>query len=69
MTGDVLIIHGGKDPETQITLPQIENLLTNYNISSDTHIIPNANHSFYSIKWKEEIYDIVEKWFKQRREL
>lgn len=64
--GPTLIIHAEKDPETLTALPQIEKLLTKYNKTYESHIIKGANHSFYSIRWKDEIYAIIEDWLINR---
>jgi pimeloyl-ACP methyl ester carboxylesterase len=61
-TGGVLSIHAEQDPETLIAKPQIEDLLTKNNVTYRSYVIEGANHSFYSIEWKEKIYDFVEKW-------
>jgi len=60
--GRMLLVHGEKDPETKLSLEQIHNMLNRYNISYDTHIVKNANHSFYSLIWKKEIIEIIENW-------
>jgi hypothetical protein len=57
-----LLIHGEKDPETEVSLEQITSLLNKYDLKYDKHILPNANHSFYSIKWEKDIFEIIEKW-------
>jgi dienelactone hydrolase len=57
-----LLIHGEKDPETDVTLQQITSLLEKYNLGYHKHIITGANHSFYSVKWEMEIFDIIRNW-------
>lgn len=65
-TGQMLLIHGEKDPETEPALRQIREMLDRYQIPADTHIIKGANHSFYSIKWKNEIIQLIENWLENR---
>ena len=60
--GQLLLIHGEKDPETKLALQQIIDMLRRYNISSDTYIVKNANHSFYSSVWEKEIIQTITNW-------
>ena len=61
-TGGVLLIHGEKDPDTLIALNQISKMLLTHNITYQERIIKGANHSFYSIKWENEIVELVKNW-------
>lgn len=61
-TGEVLLIHGERDPETPIALKQISGLLLKHNIPYQQRIIQKANHSFYSLKWEKEIIDLTSTW-------
>ena len=63
--GNVLAIHGEKDPETETALKQVNDLLNRYNIMHDIHIIKGANHSFYSLEWEKEIFEIIRDWLFQ----
>lgn len=62
LKGSVLSIHGEKDPETKIAISQISELLKQYKINFEMHVIKGANHSFYGLNWEAEIYDIVIRW-------
>jgi dienelactone hydrolase len=64
--GQMLLIHGEKDPETQPALEQIQEMLQRYRIPSDVHIVKNANHSFYSIVWEKEIITLIADWLKNK---
>lgn len=64
--GDVLLIHGGKDPETATAMKQIKSLLQKHHIGYEYLMIKNANHSFYSLKWEKQIMDSVYNWMKSR---
>ncbi|MFV0591516.1 MAG: alpha/beta fold hydrolase [Draconibacterium sp.] len=64
--GEVLLIHGEKDPETPVALKQISGLLSSHNIPFQEQIIKGANHSFYSIKWEKEIIQIIKNWLFER---
>lgn len=60
--GQMLLIHGEKDPETKLSLQQIQDMLQRYEILSDTRIIKDANHSFYSLAWEKDIIQIIMNW-------
>jgi pimeloyl-ACP methyl ester carboxylesterase len=60
--GQLLLIHGEKDPETKLALRQIQDMLQRHNISSDTCVLKNANHSFYSSTWEKEIIQVITNW-------
>ena len=64
--GKMLLIHGEKDSETKPALGQIHDMLQGYQIPSDTYIIKNANHSFYSLAWENEIIQLIEDWLKSK---
>lgn len=57
-----LLIHGEKDPETDVSLNQITALLKKYNFECDKYVITGANHSFYSVNWEIEIFGIIKNW-------
>jgi pimeloyl-ACP methyl ester carboxylesterase len=60
--GHMLLIHGEKDPETKPAIEQMHEMLQRYRIPSDTYIVKNANHSFYSLAWEKEIIQLIENW-------
>jgi len=64
--GRMLLIHGEKDPETQPALEQIHELLQRYQIPSDTHIVENGNHNFYSIEWENGIIELISNWLEEK---
>ncbi|MDR2130459.1 MAG: alpha/beta fold hydrolase [Odoribacteraceae bacterium] len=64
LQGRLLLIHGEKDPETKPALSQIHAMLQRHHVSSDTHIVKEANHSFYSLAWEKEILQVIEDWLK-----
>jgi pimeloyl-ACP methyl ester carboxylesterase len=68
LQGRLLLIHGEKDPETKPALAQIHEMLQRYRVSSDTHIVKDANHSFYSLAWEKEILQVIEEWLRNRIE-
>ena len=64
--GEVMLIHGEKDPETAVAMEQIHSLLKKHKIQYQKLIIKNANHSFYSVKWEKEIIDAISSWMQCR---
>lgn len=62
LRGRLLLIHGEKDPETKPALAQIHEMLQRHCVSSDTHIVKEANHSFYSLAWEKEILQKITGW-------
>jgi len=60
--GQILLIHGEKDPETRLALKQIHEMLNRHQIGYETHVIKNANHSFYSLDWEREVIGLIGKW-------
>ena len=63
--GEVLLIHGEKDPEASTAMKQIKSLLQKYRIGYQDMTVKNANHSFYSLKWEKEIMDMVYNWLRK----
>lgn len=66
LKGQILLIHGEKDPETVPALRQIHQMLYNHQIPSETYIVKDANHSFYALAWKNEIISVVHNWLNSK---
>lgn len=64
--GQMLLIHGEKDPDTKFALQQIQEMLQRHDISSDTYVVKNANHSFYSSVWEKDIIQAITNWLDLR---
>ncbi len=60
--GSILAIHGEKDPENEVSMEQVRRLADKYSISFSGHTVKNANHSFYSLEWKDEIFHVIKDW-------
>jgi pimeloyl-ACP methyl ester carboxylesterase len=60
--GEVLLIHGEKDPETEVATTRLNALFARYGVAHQCVIIRGANHSFYSLAWENEIYACIEAW-------
>lgn len=66
LKGQMLLIHGEKDPSTVPALRQINQMLYNHQIPSEIHIVKDANHSFYSLAWEDEIISVIQNWLNSR---
>ena len=64
--GNILAIHGEKDPETEVSMQQVRKLAEKYSIPFNGHIVKNANHSFYSLEWKDEIFCVIKDWLLEK---
>jgi uncharacterized protein len=60
--GDVLFIYGGNDPDTKFAAGAYQSFCTKQAIPAEFHEIPEANHSFYSLRWEKEVFDWTERW-------
>jgi pimeloyl-ACP methyl ester carboxylesterase len=63
-TCPVLLIYGQNDPIAKKSSEYYHNLCIENKIKFNLHLIPNANHSFFHYKWKEQILNIIERWLK-----
>lgn len=62
----VLFIYGGNDPDTALAGKSYETFCDNNSIPAETHVIPNANHSFYSLEWEAKVLDLTCTWIRDR---
>lgn len=65
LTGDLLSVHGEKDPETEAAVRQIEALAKRGGVPHRTCIIRGANHSFYGLSWEEEILELMSRHLRE----
>jgi len=66
--GNILLIHGENDPYSELSINQIIKLCNKCNIECDLYVISGGGHSFYSIKWENEIFYVIEKWLTEKYE-
>jgi len=62
--GPLLFIYGGNDPDTATAAKGFATFCRNHGLSHEMHEIPEANHSFYSLEWSEEVMSRTERWFR-----
>lgn len=62
--GDVLIIHGGKDEKVPVYASGL--YIDMYGSKATFEVIPDANHQFSSVSWKNEVYDLSIRFIKER---
>jgi pimeloyl-ACP methyl ester carboxylesterase len=58
----VLFIYGENDPIAAQSCRYYTNKCRENGLPYECQIIKGANHSFFHYKWKEQIFDISEKW-------
>ena len=58
----LLFIYGQKDPTAPNHRFFYSNICNKFKIPYEIIEIQNANHSFFHYKWKEQIFEHVEKW-------
>lgn len=57
-----LMIYGENDPDTEPAERSLMEFCSRTGLVAEFYTIPGANHSFYSIVWKQEVLDITTKW-------
>lgn len=61
--GRVLHVHGGNDPDA---IPSMDAYKTLRHGGGDAfHVIPGANHNFYSLAWKDELLSKTSAWLRE----
>ena len=60
-----LLIYGGHDPIAEESHRYYTAKYRQNAISYDCHFIPQANHSFFHYKWKDEIFEVSHKWLEK----
>jgi len=60
--GKILSIHGENDPEAEVVTKQIKLICLKYNINHTNFIILEADKYFCSIRWKEQLIQIIISW-------
>jgi pimeloyl-ACP methyl ester carboxylesterase len=58
----VLFVYGGNDPDTAAAARAYAAFCTRHGLMWEMHEIPEANHSFYSLRWSGEVMDRTERW-------
>lgn len=60
--GRLLFLYGGNDPDTRVAAQGYAAFCMQHQLPFHMHEIPEANHSFYSLCWSEEIMARTERW-------
>ncbi len=58
----LLFIYGGNDPTAQAARGKYEDFCRAKGLNATFHELPDANHSFYSLEWEDEVMGVVEGW-------
>ncbi|MDT8391062.1 MAG: alpha/beta fold hydrolase [Lentisphaeria bacterium] len=53
--GPLLFVYGGNDPDTELAGRNYETFCRNNRRDVQSHVIPEANHSFYSLDWETAV--------------
>ena len=61
----VLLIYGQCDPNAEESCLHYAAKCLENDIPPECHFIPQANHSFFHCKWKQQILDISAKWLEK----
>lgn len=64
--GDQLFIYGGNDPTTPGSLSHYEQLCQRAKRPFNRHVVPGANHAFYSLAWENEVIEVSLQWLQSR---
>jgi len=66
--GPILFIYGANDPDTDVAARNYAAFCKQHTGPSEFFEIPEANHSFYSLAWEQEVIKITEKWVQRVQE-
>jgi len=61
----VLLIYGQRDPIAPQSSKYYISQCRQNNLPYDCYFIPDANHSFFHYKWKQQIFEITQSWMKK----
>lgn len=60
-----LFVYGENDPDTRYASRTYKTLCRQAGMVPKFHIVEGANHSFYSVKWEQEVIDVTLGWLKE----
>jgi pimeloyl-ACP methyl ester carboxylesterase len=60
--GQLLFIYGGNDPETGLAGEGYRRFCQAFSIPHEYHVVEEANHSFYSLKWEADLLQKTSAW-------
>lgn len=60
--GPILFIYGANDPDTDVAARNYAAFCKQHTGPSEFYEIPEANHSFYSLDWEQEVMKITAEW-------
>lgn len=66
--GDLLFVYGGNDPETRDAAAAYDAFCRRHGLTAVLHEIPEANHSFYALRWEAEVLDRTTRWLMDHAE-
>lgn len=60
--GNILFIYGGNDPTANDCIAYYRSLSEKAGRQFNCHVVPGANHAFYSVSWEEEVMRVTLDW-------
>lgn len=64
--GPVLVVHGTADPEIPYqNAKQYQEARNNKGLSTEVHLISDADHTFSSLEWEDKVFHITSTWLVQ----
>ncbi|MHC4649121.1 MAG: alpha/beta fold hydrolase [Planctomycetota bacterium] len=61
----LFFIYGGHDPVAGQSSRYYTGKCRQHRLACDCHFIPQANHSFFHYRWKEDIFDLSKQWLER----
>lgn len=57
-----LMVYGTADPEAKPAIEWYQRIFEGGRVPNSVHLVRGANHSFYSIAWEQEVFDVTREW-------
>ena len=68
VTAPALFVYGSNDPEKEEATAYYTRLRAGVAASTQFHVVDGANHSFYSLAWRQEVLDRTLRWITENSE-
>lgn len=67
-SGPLLFVYGSNDPSTVPAMDRYQPYCSTHGLQGTFHVVPDANHSFYSIAWEREVVKLTRNWMENPHE-
>ncbi|HID07277.1 MAG TPA: alpha/beta fold hydrolase, partial [Armatimonadetes bacterium] len=61
----VLMVYGTNDPDTNPATAWYRDIFESTGAPHHVHLVHGANHSYYSVAWEQEVFDVTRTWLEQ----